>query len=92
MIPKKHPYKIGDVVKFHNGPYVEFLGSSPRGYYEDHIILCRYLKSNHGVKIVCRTRHHKHIRMFKEFEYDKYVRWIPVRWLPVLGNTKNGYV
>ena len=84
------PYKIGDIIKFKNGPYVEYLGPSPRGGDRWPAILCRFIKSNHGVPIACRTRHHKHENHFKKNEWvEKNRRWQYTDWLPVVGHNDN---
>lgn len=81
---KNPPYKIGDIVKIHSGAYVEYLGIDLTRY-SNPMVMCRYVKSKHGVPIVCRTRRYINENEFKytHFCSDKH-RWIFEGWLPTI--------
>lgn len=84
-MPQRHPYKIGDIIKLHNGPYCEFLGYSFKYKMPFDMFLVQYIKSNHGVPIACRTRHHIPAHRFREYKYcGKDRRWTLCDWLPVI--------
>lgn len=89
---RRHPYKIGDIIKLRNGPYCEFLGYSDKYTYATHdVFLVQYIKSYRGVPIACRTRHHLSEYNFKDFGYcEKTRKWkTGTDWLPVIKKKDN---